>query len=65
MQEGSLAPSVEVRATEQRGEEGAAKRDRDERGQQQKEKEEVGAMVFVVKDLAAELYTELLAGLHQ
>jgi hypothetical protein len=45
-------PSVEVVTIEQGGE--------------QKQEEEVGAMVgFVVKDLAAELYTELLAGLHQ
>jgi hypothetical protein len=60
VQEGSLMPSVEVVTIEQGGEE------KGEEGGQQKQEEEVGAMVgFVVKDLAAELYTELLAGLHQ
>jgi ankyrin repeat protein len=63
--QGSLMPLVQVVTRQHDGQEGAANRGMDDRGQQ-KEEEEVGAMVgFVVKDLAAELYTELLAGLHQ
>jgi hypothetical protein len=47
-------PSVEVGAVEQ-GEEGG-----------QGMEEEMGAMIqYVVKDLAAELYVELLEGSHQ
>jgi hypothetical protein len=58
-------PSAQVVAIDQAGEEGAAKREREERGQA-KEEEEMCAMVgFVVKDLSAELYIELLAGFHQ
>jgi hypothetical protein len=54
-------PSVEVVTIEQGGEEKG-----EEGGRHKQEEEEMGAMVgFVVKDLAAELYTELLAGLHQ
>jgi hypothetical protein len=45
---------------------GAAKRGAEEEGGQEMEEEEVCAMVgYVLKDLAAELYIELLAGFHQ
>jgi hypothetical protein len=61
VQEGSLMPSVEVVTIEQGGEEKGG-----EGGQQKQMEEKIRAMVgFVMKDLAAELYTELLAGLHQ
>jgi ADP-ribose pyrophosphatase YjhB (NUDIX family) len=54
---------VQVVAIDQAGEEGAAKRGREEGGQA-KEDEEVCAMVgFVVRDLDGHLYTELLEGL--
>jgi hypothetical protein len=56
---------VDVVAIDEAGEEGAAKREREEGGQA-KEEEEMCAMVgFVVRDLSAELYIELLAGFHQ
>jgi hypothetical protein len=43
-----------------------AKRGAEEGGQGETREEEVCAMVgYVVKDLAAELYTELLQGLHK
>jgi hypothetical protein len=45
---------------------GAAKREAEEEGQAKVDEEEVCAMVgYVVKDLAAELYTELLQGWHK
>jgi hypothetical protein len=45
---------------------GAAKRGVEEEGKQEMEEEELCAMVgYVVKDLAAELYIELLVGFHQ
>jgi hypothetical protein len=48
-------PSVEVGAIEQGGEE----------GRQGMEEEVCAMMQYVVKDLAAELYVELLEGFHQ
>jgi hypothetical protein len=64
VQAGNAMPSVEGGAIAQGGEEGAAKRGREERGQEKAE--ELCAMVqYVVKDLAAELYVELLQGFHQ
>jgi hypothetical protein len=46
---------------------GAAKKEVEEEGQgKEEEEEELCAMVgYVVKDLGAELYTELLEGLHK
>jgi hypothetical protein len=61
-------PSVDVGARQQdeAATRGAAKRGAEEEGQEKVEAEEVCAMVgYVVKDLAAELYTELLQGLHK
>jgi hypothetical protein len=53
---------VQVVAIDQAGEEGTAKRGREEGGQAKEE--EVCAMVgFVVRDLDGHLYTELLEGL--
>jgi hypothetical protein len=62
---GSVLPSVQVVAIDQAGEEGAAKRGRKEGGQAKEEEEKCAMVGFVVKDLAAELYIELLAGFHQ
>jgi hypothetical protein len=59
---GSVLPSMQVVAIDEAGEEGAAKREREEGGQAKEE--EVFAMVgFVVRDLDGHLYTELLEGL--
>jgi hypothetical protein len=61
-------PSVEVGVEQQEeaGARGAAKRGVEEEGQGKVEEEEVCATVgYVVKDLAAELYTELLQGWHK
>jgi hypothetical protein len=58
---GSMLPSVQVVAIDEAGEEGAAKREREEGGQAKEE--EMCAMVgFVVRDLDGHLYTELLEG---
>jgi hypothetical protein len=60
---GKVLPSVQVVAIDQAGEEGAAKREREEGGQA-KDEEELCAMVgFVVRDLDGHLYTELPEGL--
>jgi ADP-ribose pyrophosphatase YjhB (NUDIX family) len=57
-----MLPSVHVVAIDEAGEEGAAKREREERGQAMEE--EMCAMVgFVARDLDGHLYTELLEGL--
>jgi hypothetical protein len=67
VQGGKRLPQVQVRGRGGSGgprTRGAAKRGAEEDGQ--KNEEEVCAMVgYVVKDLAAELYTELLQGLHK
>jgi hypothetical protein len=55
---------VQVVAIDEAGEEGAAKREREE-GRREKEEEMCAMVGFVVGDLAAELYIELLAGFHQ
>jgi hypothetical protein len=72
VQGGKRLPQVQVRGRGGSGgprTRGAAKRGVEEAGGQEKEKEEeeeVCAMVgYVVKDLAAELYTELLQGLYK
>jgi hypothetical protein len=69
VQGGKRLPQVEVgaRQQEEAGTRGAAKRGTAEEGQEKVEDgEEVCAMVgYVVKDLGAELYTELLQGLHK
>jgi hypothetical protein len=57
-------PSVEVGAIEQGGEQGAAKRGREEGGQDKAE--ELSAMVeYVVKGLNGQLYTELMQGFRR
>jgi hypothetical protein len=62
-------PSVEVGGRGGSGgssTKGAAKRGVEEERGQEVDEEEVCAMVgYVVKDLAAELYIELLVGFHQ
>jgi hypothetical protein len=68
IQAGKRLPQLKVRDRGSSGgprTRGAAKRGREEeRGQEMEE--EVGTMVqYVVKDLAAELYVELLEGFHQ
>jgi hypothetical protein len=57
-------PSVQVRGRGGSG--GPRTRGAAKRGVEDENEEEVCAMVgYVVKDLAAELYTELLQGLHK
>lgn len=55
--------SVEVVARQPGRQKGAVKRARQE-GERGQEKEACAMMGYVVKDLAAELYVELLAGFH-
>lgn len=63
MQEGRVMPSVEVVARQRGRQKGAVKRARQEGGRGEEE-EACAMMGYVVKDLAAELYVELLAGFH-
>jgi hypothetical protein len=67
MQGGKRLPHVQIQASGGSGERrtrGAAKRVA-ERGGEEKDEEMCAMVRFVVRDLAAELYTELLAGFHQ